>query len=42
MGMNPRTTSIVMFSLDKVLKYGGSGDALKKENGTNDDMFNDS
>lgn len=28
--------------LDNVLKYGGSGDALKKENGTNDDMINDS
>lgn len=37
MGMNTRITSIVMFSLDKVLKYGRSGDALKKENGINDD-----
>ena len=41
-GYEPKDNITMDVVLDNVLKYGGSGDALKKENGTNDDMFNDS
>ena len=41
-GYEPKDNITMDVVLDNVLKYGGSGDALKKENGTNDDMNNDS
>ena len=41
-GYEPKDNITMDVVLDNVLKYGGSGDALKKENGTNDDMINDS
>ena len=41
-GYEPKDNITMDEVLDNVLKYGGSGDALKKENGTNDDMINDS
>ena len=41
-GYEPKDNITMDVVLDNVLKYRGSGDALKKENGTNDDMINDS
>ena len=41
-GYEPKDNITMDVVLDNGLKYGGSGDALKKENGTNDDMINDS
>ena len=41
-GYEPKDNITMDVVLENVLKYRGSGDALKKENGTNDDMINDS
>ena len=41
-GYEPKDNITMDEVLENVLKYGGSGDALKKENGTNDDMIDDS
>lgn len=41
-GYEPKDNITMDVVLDKVLKYGGSGDALLKENGTNDNMIDDS
>ena len=41
-GYEPKDNITMDVVLENVLKYRGSGDALKKENGTNDDIINDS
>ena len=41
-GYEPKDNITMDVVLENVLKYRGSGDALKKENGTNEDMINDS
>ena len=41
-GYEPKDNITMDEVLEKVLKYRRSGDALKKENGTNDDMIDDS
>ena len=41
-GYEPKDNITMDEVLENLLKYGGSGYALKKENETNDDMINDS